>query len=227
MSGPQAPPAPPFKNSPAWIAFHVLVVLPPFAALTLLSLLIAAGFSWDALFTGDMRAVEPALASALVAAAAAWKTSRVVRRIRLMALGWEQAADPALLRKIAVTGGLVAAFSYLAAVKFGELTRKGTEGATRGNLGAIRSALSIYYGDLEGRYPVDMLTLTVAGKYLEKIPPAKTPKHHWESAKVRHGPAPDDSGGWLYDNVPTDSNFGSVWVNCTHTDVRGEVWTGY
>ncbi len=59
---------------------------------------------------------------------------------------------------------VVAIIGILAAIaipKFAELIRKSNEGASKGNLGAIRSALSIYYGDLEGTYPANVGALTV------------------------------------------------------------------
>ena len=43
------------------------------------------------------------------------------------------------------------------------------EERTRGSLVALRSPLSVYYGDLQGLYPADMRSLTVAGKYLSTI----------------------------------------------------------
>src|SRR2546421_1082483 len=76
---------------------------------------------------------------------------------------------------------VVAIIGILAAIaipKFAELIRKSNEGATKGNLGAIRSALSIYYGDLEGQYPSDVTALTTSGKYLASIPKSKTPNYH-------------------------------------------------
>jgi len=51
---------------------------------------------------------------------------------------------------------VVAIIGILAAIaipKFASLLRKSNEGACKGNLGALRSALSIYYGDMEGQYP--------------------------------------------------------------------------
>src|SRR6516162_6609630 len=69
---------------------------------------------------------------------------------------------------------VVAIIGILAAIaipKFADLIRKSKEGATKGNLGAVRSALSIYYGDLEGNYPTDDLTqMTVSGKFLPELP---------------------------------------------------------
>ena len=73
---------------------------------------------------------------------------------------------------------VVAIIGILAAIaipKFAELIRKSSEGASKGNLGAVRSAMSIYYGDMEGIYPTLMASLTVAGKYLNVVPMAKTP----------------------------------------------------
>src|SRR3954465_10374062 len=76
---------------------------------------------------------------------------------------------------------VVAIIGILAAIaipKFANLIRKSSEGASKGNLGSIRSALSIYYGDMEGQYPSDMASLTVAGKYLAAVPASKAPNYH-------------------------------------------------
>src|SRR3954467_4531931 len=75
---------------------------------------------------------------------------------------------------------VVAIIGILAAIaipKFSQLITKGNEANTKGNLGAIRSALSIYYGDTEGSYPVDsaMTGLTANSKYMTSIPVAKLP----------------------------------------------------
>ena len=124
---------------------------------------------------------------------------------------------------------VVAIIGILAAIaipKFASLLRKSGEGAAKGNLGAIRSALSIYYGDMEGNYPSDLAALTVNGKYLQTIPLAKTPNYHPDSASVADSTI-TDVGGWSYNNQPTNPNFGTVLVNCTHTDTKGTVWTAY
>jgi prepilin-type N-terminal cleavage/methylation domain-containing protein len=127
---------------------------------------------------------------------------------------------------------VVAIIGILAAIaipKFANLIRKSNEGASKGNLGSIRGALSIYYGDLEGQYPNDMSSLTVSGKYLTSIPMGKTPNYHNDSNTVLNGAAADDTSGsrWVYNNVTGNANMGTVWVNCTHTDTKGSIWTAY
>ena len=126
---------------------------------------------------------------------------------------------------------VVAIIGILAAIaipKFADLVRKSNEGASKGNLGAVRSALSIYYGDNEGVYPTDSLgSLTLNGKYLTSMPLAKTPNYHPDSATVANVTSGNDAGGWAYDNTTTDPNYGTVWVNCTHTDTKGNIWTSY
>ncbi len=128
---------------------------------------------------------------------------------------------------------VVAIIGILAAIaipKFAELIRKSNEGSAKGNLGAVRSALSIYYGDMEGVYPVNLIALTANGKYLSAIPKAKAPNYHVDTATARENnstSAINDGGGWGYVNYPGDSNFGTLWVNCSHTDTKGSVWTNY
>lgn len=126
-----------------------------------------------------------------------------------------------------ITIALLGILSSIALPMFAGLLRKSNEGASKGNLGAIRSALSIYYGDMHGQYPSELTALTVGGKYLSVISMAKAPNYHTDSSAVRYGKAPDDSGGWLYNNIPGDANMGSIMVNCTHTDTRGTTWTSY
>ena len=128
---------------------------------------------------------------------------------------------------------VVAIIGILAAIaipKFASLIRKSSEGACKGNLGAIRSALSIYYGDMEGQYPDFLGALTVNGKYLSVIPSAHAPDYHSahnNEQVYRVSSVVSDFGGWIYDDLAGDGNYGKVFVNCTHTDTKGTVWTEY
>ena len=125
---------------------------------------------------------------------------------------------------------VVAIIGILAAIaipKFAELIRKSSEGASKGNLGAVRSALSIYYGDMEGQYPADLPALTVSGKYLSAIPVAKAPNYHADSSAVVDQTLANDAAGWSYNDTVGNANFGTLWVNCTHTDTKSSIWTSY
>ncbi|HEX4048016.1 MAG TPA: hypothetical protein VH309_09295, partial [Elusimicrobiota bacterium] len=120
----------------------------------------------------------------------------------------------------------------IAIPKFAALIRKSGEGASKGNLGAIRSSLSIYYGDMEGQYPSQLSGLTIASKYLGTLPLAKTPNYHADSSAESDGDLTlsatiTDAGGWAYNNITTNSNLGNMEVNCTQTDTKGSVWTSY
>src|SRR5262249_14089930 len=82
---------------------------------------------------------------------------------------------------------VVAIIGILAAIaipQFANLVSKSQEGRTKANLGTLRSALSIYYGDTEGWYPaaptatpgVNLSLLANAGRYLQAVPNADMPK---------------------------------------------------
>jgi prepilin-type N-terminal cleavage/methylation domain-containing protein len=132
---------------------------------------------------------------------------------------------------------VVAIIGILAAIaipKFSQLITKSNEANTKGNLGALRSALSIYYGDMEGWYPSDDLTvLAVSNRYMAAIPIAKLPAitalnvGHGDTALVTPQTSPTDLGGWSYDNASADPNWGRLLANCSHSDSRSARWTSY
>jgi prepilin-type N-terminal cleavage/methylation domain-containing protein len=148
---------------------------------------------------------------------------------------------------------VVAIIGILAAIaipKFAELLRKSNEGKMKGNLGALRSALSIYYGDMEGHFPADMYSLTVAGKYLSEIPALRIPDYHPSTTVIRHNQFTNafgcgsgytlDTGQWIYwsddgalcsvASAPAGQRErvnGELWFACAHTDTKGTFWTNY
>ena len=81
---------------------------------------------------------------------------------------------------------VVAIIGILAAVaipKFAEMMERSRDGATKGNIGALKSAISIYYGDHEGIYPTDLTAVYPGGvstawnflaKYIDTIPAVKS-----------------------------------------------------
>ena len=149
---------------------------------------------------------------------------------------------------------VIAIIGILAAIaipKFAELIRKSTEGKSKGNLGALRSALSIYYSDMEGYFPTDdLVSLTANGKYINSLPNASAPNYHPDSAQVRTnfaggamlgcaGGYSIDDGKWGYwsDSIGTcagatpagqkSKQWGDLWMACSHTDSKSSVWTTY
>lgn len=141
---------------------------------------------------------------------------------------------------------VVAIIGILAAIaipKFADLIRKSNEGATKGNLGALRSAISLYYGELEGIYPtptVDGLETTAntlgsilimnGGKYIKTTPAAYEPPTHFKNANAYRLTAGDEGtgpGAWGYNATNSSPQWGDLFVNCTHTDTRGSVWSAY
>ncbi|MFH1725217.1 MAG: prepilin-type N-terminal cleavage/methylation domain-containing protein [Elusimicrobiota bacterium] len=125
------------------------------------------------------------------------------------------------------------------APKFGDILEKSQEGATKGKLGSIRSAVTIYYADNEGRFPSaekskkgsPVLQDALVPKYLSDIPEARVASHHPPSRLVHAmEKAPDkkhDNGYWGYGSVETGAGWGNVWVLCNHTDSKGTLWTTY
>ncbi len=136
---------------------------------------------------------------------------------------------------------VVAIIGILAAIaipRFAALIDKAREAGARGNLGALRSAIAIYYGDTKGYWPrtlntdghsvtsgdeVESLPAFVP-KYLARIPYATlkrnaknsrsnavTIKSTSEDAEVVTGIT--DVGGWIY-----SSNSGDIRINSTLED---------
>jgi hypothetical protein len=108
---------------------------------------------------------------------------------------------------------------------------------SRGNLGhlsSVRSALQVYYGDTEGLFPDRLDPLTVNAKYLAELPKLKLPGHR-ETNDVLYlsGPAVDpakltDTGGYAYYNGKGDTvTYGTLILNCTHQNEKGQFWYSY
>ena len=127
---------------------------------------------------------------------------------------------------------VVAIIGILAAIaipKFADLINKSKEGATKGSLSSVRSAIQVYYGDNEGWFPTDTLVcLTADSKYLNEIPVAKLPgTSHTDTAGVVAVFA--DGGGWYYaNNFSVASTWGNFALNCTHQDIKvSGVWSTF
>jgi prepilin-type N-terminal cleavage/methylation domain-containing protein len=128
----------------------------------------------------------------------------------------------------------VAIIGILAAVALpmmGEMIRRSQEGTTRGNLGTLRSALSIYYGDTEGVYPNDNLnSLFAENKYLDHPLIKYTPPYHPPGYEIGNGTYTDmitSHAAWFYVSDNASPDFGKVVVNCVHQDLQDRIWSSY
>lgn len=154
------------------------------------------------------------------------------------------------LIELMIVVAIIGILASIAVPKFANLIRKSNEGKLKGTLGAMRSALSIYYGDLEGVYPSDLYSLTINGKYLSAMPSITLPNYHVTTSVIRHNQNTNafgcgsgyvlDTGEWLYwsddgslcGGAPPPAGQraktqGELWVACSHTDTKGTVWTNY
>lgn len=122
---------------------------------------------------------------------------------------------------------VLAALAAIAVPKFASAVRNANEGATKGKLGAIRTSLAVYYADTEGFYPSDLTPLLQPGsRYLTQVVPLYT-GDHGQSSDIHYLLAKDneDTGAWGYVNAGSD--IGRIWVQCTHTDLKGTSWSEY
>ena len=142
---------------------------------------------------------------------------------------------------------VVAIIGILAAIAiplFSNLVTKSKEATIKGQLGSVRSAISIFYGDNEGVYPANLtVDLTTGSKYLVTIPfitiPAVAdqgnPGHAGNNAVVNAAVLPcppdvgdfPDTGIWYYIATNASPCWGNVYIHCTHNTVQSIPWTAY
>ena len=130
---------------------------------------------------------------------------------------------------------VVAIIGILAAIaipRFANLVDKARESATKGGLGALRSAVTIYYGRHEGIFPDELTAAyflgTGADHCIDKIPVVTlnraihSTSHHTVTVNGTAAQSEDDSANWSY-----GSQTGEVVVDCTHDDLSDVVVTSW
>ncbi|HVM32158.1 MAG TPA: type II secretion system protein [bacterium] len=125
---------------------------------------------------------------------------------------------------------VVAIIGILAAIaipRFAQMLEKSREGATKGNLSSLKSAASIYYGDVQGVWPTTLNAQSVYSfsKYLDSIYPVKVTGAFTAGVSspvgsnvkmTAQGTGPTvESSGWMY-----DSTGGVIYVNSTVKDSK-------
>ncbi|MDX6770951.1 MAG: type II secretion system protein [Elusimicrobiota bacterium] len=120
---------------------------------------------------------------------------------------------------------MIGILATIAMPKLAYAFQKAKEGSAKGNLGSIRGAIAVYHADTDGGFPADLQTLTVNARYLTAIPTVKGVSTHADTAASVNAAAPTDAGGWVYNDQQGDAGYGTVHVNCTHTDTAGRTWS--
>jgi len=153
------------------------------------------------------------------------------------------------LIELMIVVAIVGILAAIAIPKFADLVRKANEGATKGNLGALRSSVTIYYAEQSGTWPnptasgsditagsLGYTLITNNGMFLSKMPYANCPPYHVPTnvATIAVGSANEAGGtggqwGYQVNLIPAAGTLstGSVWVNCTHTDSYTTTWGTY
>lgn len=129
---------------------------------------------------------------------------------------------------------LIGLLAMVAIPKLSAMVVKSKEGATKTNLGTLRSALAVYYADNEGLFPEDDLSsLSSQGKYLSATPVANIYHtfHHPSTSRVEPlsslSALLPDTGGWAYVSNRSDPDWGKVLINCTHPDIKAAAWSAF
>jgi prepilin-type N-terminal cleavage/methylation domain-containing protein len=142
---------------------------------------------------------------------------------------------------------VVAIIGILAAIaipKFADLIEKSKEGATKGNIGSLKSAISIYYGNESGIWPAVLANNTSVtigddstlafSSYMDPIPFVEVTAKFDPSPISPYGsdvnpeaggvgvPPSTNATGWLY-----DSSTGDIWVDSIELDSMGIPYSDY
>lgn len=136
--------------------------------------------------------------------------------------------DGFTLTELMIIVAIVGVLTLIAVPKFSSLIRRANESGSKGHLGSVRGAIRLYYMEQDQTFPTSFLALQQAGsKYFTGSIPLFTGEHPVTSL-VDDVAAPDpssDAGRWAYVSAGPDMGF--FWIQCTHTDTTGRVWSSY
>lgn len=124
------------------------------------------------------------------------------------------------LIEILIVVAIIGILAAIAIPRFFDTTSRAKEALTKGNISAIRSAVSIYYARNDGVWPTSLISFS---EYINPLPPAKAaPLGDTNKVTVVSGVPTATGTGWAY-----DPNTGDVWCNSIATDSKGVSFTTY
>jgi len=155
--------------------------------------------------------------------------------------GMKGQEDGITLSELFLVVFILGVVSFLVGTQLIDLKKRATESALRGDLGAIRGAVTIYYSDNK-IYPSDINSVFSPGsKYLNglpgvpipSVPEYRNPGHENVMAAAKnYARIPDrlhfqGEGTELYGYVvsPHSNQHARVFINCRHRDTTGVLWT--
>jgi len=137
------------------------------------------------------------------------------------------------LLELMIVVAIIGILAMIAIPRFALILEKAREGATKGNISAIRGACKIYYSDWGGKWPstLNADAMWPFSRYIDVLPMVKCSRPSSaaispEGRRVSYlakGESPDWHGiGWAYDSVR-----GNVYVNSIGSDSRGDSYSIY
>jgi prepilin-type N-terminal cleavage/methylation domain-containing protein len=138
------------------------------------------------------------------------------------------------LIELMIVVAIIGILSAIAIPKFAAMAEKAREGATKGNVGSLKAASCIYYGQMAGVWPSTLNTYSVYSfsQYMDNITSVKvtgyfitgapSPVGNMVTTTAQVQVPTGASIGWLY-----DSTNGAVYINSTVRDSRAIPYSFY